>query len=150
MFLDLISLSDIVFLESVERDEALSELLEVICRKNSAINRQECLNALIEREDKMTTVIKKDIAVPHAVLRDDNKTCIALGISKKGVDFDESSPDKSSVHLIIEILFEQNNTEAHLAILKDVLELTETPDFFTTLVQCETTADAYRYLESLK
>ena len=149
MFLDLISLSDVVFLESQERDECLSELLEVICRKNPGIDRSSCLNALIEREDKMSTVIK-DIAVPHAVLKDDKKTCIALGISKKGVDFDESSPDKSSVHVIIEILFEQNNTEAHLAILKDVLELTKTPDFFTTLVQRETPADAYRYLESLK
>lgn len=150
MFLDLLDLSDITFLESSERDESLSELLEVMCRKHPAINREASLEALITREDKMSTVVRNGTAVPHAVFKDDTETCIALGISKRGVDFDESSPEKSSVHIIIEIMFEQKNTEAHLEVLKDVLLLTEKPDFFTTLVQCETPADAFRYLESLK
>ena len=46
-----------VGLESSEKEECFAELLEVLVAKNPEINRKEAMNALIAREEKMSTAV---------------------------------------------------------------------------------------------
>ena len=59
-----------VGLESSDKEECFAELLEVLVAKNPEINRKEAMNALIAREEKMSTAVFPFVAVPHALWKD--------------------------------------------------------------------------------
>ena len=87
-----------VALESTEKEECFAELLEVLVAKNPEINRREAMNALITREEKMSTAVFPFVAVPHALCSSAGDTLVAVGISKAGIEFESPLPPVSSYH----------------------------------------------------
>ena len=76
-------------LESTEWDECFSELLEVMIENNPKIIRTQAISALVQREEKMSTAVFPSVAVPHATCNSVKETQIVLGISSRGVDFED-------------------------------------------------------------
>ena len=151
----LISPSDIIIrMESTEKEESFAELLEVLVVRAPEINRNEALKVLINREDKMSTAIFPSVAVPHGICSSIKKTAIAIGISKKGIEFEPVDPEKSRtnpiVNIIFEILFEQDDTGTHLQVLRDILQLVSQPEFVTKMLSMNTSQEVYDYITSLE
>jgi len=151
----LLNPSDIIIrLESAEKEEAFAELLEVIVAKTPGLNRNEAMNVLITREEKMSTAIFPYVAVPHGVCSSIKKTAIAIGVSHKGIEFETVDSDKNStspiVNIIFEILFEQEDTGTHLHILRDILQLVSQPEFVTKMLQVKTSQEAYDIITSME
>lgn len=140
----------ILNLESEDRDECLAELLEVLVKHQPQINRKEALSNLMLRESKMSTAVYPNVAVPHSVCKSVKKTCIALGISKNGIDFGstEISPEKLPVKIIFEILFEEADTEGHLRILRDILRLVEQPELVKELLEAKDSKEIFGIIEN--
>lgn len=155
MLSGLISPADIkISLESFEKEECFAELLEVIVANGAKIDRREALNALIEREDKMSTAVFPHVAVPHAISNSIGRTAISIGISKKGIEFEPldttTNPKNPIVNIIFEILFEEQDTELHLHILRDVLALVSNPDFFEQILKANSSQEVYNIIEALE
>ena len=55
-----------VDLESSDKDELFEEMVELFARGGCELDRAEALDALIAREEKMTTGIVPSVAIPHA------------------------------------------------------------------------------------
>lgn len=137
-------------LESSDRDECLAELLEILVKQQPQINRKEALDNLMLRESKMSTAVYPDVAVPHCVCKSVKKTCIALGISKKGIDFGstEVSPQELNAKIIFEILFEEEDTEGHLKILRDILRLVEQPQLMQSIKDAKDSQEIFGIIEN--
>lgn len=138
MFSSLIKPENIILdLESTEKDVLFAEMVENIVNSHLSVDRNEALEALIAREDKMNTCVKSGIAVPHALCASVTQPVVSIGISRGGVDYEIGGgavPDskESLVHLVIMILFEQGNAERHLHILSECASILQTPAFYQT------------------
>ena len=95
-------------LESAEKDEVFEEMIEMIVASQPSVDRQDALNALMQREAQQTTGIIPGIAVPHAQCASVHGTALALGLSRTGVEYD--SLDGSPVNFIIMMLFAEGDT----------------------------------------
>jgi PTS system fructose-specific IIC component/PTS system nitrogen regulatory IIA component len=120
-----------VDLEAEDKDEAFEELVDHFCQAENLNAREELLDALRERETKMSTGIQKGIAIPHGKTNAIDKVRGVLGISRKGVDYD--ALDGEPVYLLFMIVAPQQDSEKHLRVLKRLAELLETPQFYIDL-----------------
>ena len=141
-----------VGLESSEKEESFAELLEVLVAENPALDRREAMQALIQREEKMSTAVFPCVAVPHALCSSAGDTLVAIGVSRQGIEFEspdpETNPGHPVVNVIFEILFEEKDTETHLHVLRDILALVSNPDFVKNVLQAKTSKEVYDIIES--
>ncbi len=149
MISDLLTCKEIITdLESTEKEECFAELLEPLVAKFRQLNRSEAMAALISREDLKSTAILPGVAIPHAVTGHKlGSPAIAIGISRKGIEFDsvESSINEKNplVKLIFEIFFEEDDAVKHLQVLRDILQLVSNQDFLNEVIKAQTPQEVY-------
>lgn len=148
MLSKLISPADIkINLESTEKEECFAELIEVAVSKQPQISRTEALEALCQREEKLSTAIFPFVAVPHAICKSIKKTSLIIGISRKGIEFDSVEPEGNSKYSVVNIVFltllEENSTEEHIHVLRDILQIVSAPDFVNRVLQANTSLEVY-------
>jgi len=131
----------LINLESTEKDEAFAEILENMISSQPQINRSEAMDALEERESKMSTGILPGIAVPHTLCKSVKGLEGAIAISKEGIDYD--SLDKKLVHIVFMFLFEPGETEKHLKLMKELASILQSPDFYTEIMSQTTAQGVY-------
>ncbi|MDR1389421.1 MAG: PTS sugar transporter subunit IIA [Treponema sp.] len=118
-------------IEAEDKDEAFEELADAFCQASKLDIREEILDAVREREAKMSTGIQKGIAVPHGRTGAVDRVRGILGISRRGIDYD--ALDGEPVYLLFMVLAPQTETEKHLRVLKRLAEMLQDPRFFTDL-----------------
>ena len=119
-------------LEAEDKDEVFEEMVDKFCQGKNANIREEILEALWERESKMSTGIKKGIALPHGKTSVMTDVQGILGISKKGIDYD--ALDGQPVYILFMILSPQTDSENHLRILKRLASLLGNHQFYVDLL----------------
>jgi PTS system fructose-specific IIC component/PTS system nitrogen regulatory IIA component len=130
-----------VDLEAVDKEEAFEEMVDHFCQAEKNGAREEILEALREREAKMSTGIRKGIAVPHGKVTALDQVYGVLGISRKGIDYD--ALDGEPVYLLFMLLAPPGDSERHLRILKRLAELLENPQFYMELLSQKDPQGAY-------
>ena len=133
-----------VNLEAEDKDEAFEELVNHYCQAGKSKARKEILDALRKREAKMSTGIQKGIAIPHGNTDAVNHVCGAIGISRKGIDYD--SLDGEPVYLLFMVVAPSKETERHLHVLKRLAELLENPQFYIDLQSQKDAQGAYKII----
>jgi len=108
-------------LMSKTKSDVLGELVEAIKKTDSALDRQELLNAITLRESKMTTIILPGVAVPHGYCSAIHGIIGAMGFSREGIEFDSEYRDP--VHLFFLLLMDESSCEQHLRVLSRLLEM---------------------------
>jgi len=119
-------------LEAEDKDEAFEELVDQFCQIKKSEARENILEALKERESKMSTGIQKGIALPHGKTNAIDRVQGILGISKRGIDYD--ALDGQPVYLLFMLLAPQTEAEKHLRLLKRLAGLLDNPQFYTELL----------------
>lgn len=138
----------IIDLQSDDKDELFEEMVQAIYSENSWINREAAIKALNDRESQMSTGIMHGIAVPHATCDFVDGCLGAIGVSKKGIDYE--SLDGAPVNLVFMLLFGPNGNDIHIEALKnlaviltnidlvnELLEKTSPQDFYDALCEAE-------------
>ncbi len=108
-------------IKAKDKFDAIEELARVFEGSEVCSNIDDLVNALKEREEIMTTGIGFGIAVPHAKIRAVNKIAFAIGISRKGIDFD--SIDGDPVNLIILAAAGERQHKEYLKLLSQIMGL---------------------------
>jgi PTS system fructose-specific IIC component/PTS system nitrogen regulatory IIA component len=134
-----------VGLEAEDKDEAFEEMVDHFCSASISNAREEILDAVRERENKMSTGIKKGIAIPHGKTGAVDSICGMLGISKNGIDYD--ALDGEPVYIMFMILAPVRDTELHLKILKRLAELLDNPQFYTELASQSDSNSAWQVIK---
>jgi mannitol/fructose-specific phosphotransferase system IIA component (Ntr-type) len=112
-------------LESKTKDEVFEELIETIAGPHPEYDRQEMLDAVISRENRMNTVVLPGIAVPHGYYNAVKGIAGAMGFSRAGIDYGGPGP----VHSIFMLLMDQASREHHLRVLSRLLDLFNSESF---------------------
>lgn len=134
-----------VDLQAEDKDEVFEELVDRFCHVIKSDAREEILQALREREMKMSTGIQKGIAIPHGKTTAVDKVYGMLGISRKGIDYE--ALDGNPVYLLFMILGPVGDSEKHLRVLQRMAELLANPQFFTDLVSQKDPQGVYGVLK---
>ena len=131
-------------LESTEKDELFEELAEVMYAAVPELDRKEVVASLAAREGKMTTGIMHGVAVPHALLPGMGRTIGAIGISRRGIDYD--SLDKAPVHVVFMLIGAQGETERHIKALKRIADVLQIPGFVDRMMRCTSASEVHNFL----
>ncbi|MCL1833756.1 MAG: PTS sugar transporter subunit IIA [Leptospirales bacterium] len=101
--------------------DAIEELAKVFDGRDLCNDIDSLINALKEREAIMSTGIGAGIAIPHAKLQTVNEMAFAIGVSKKGIDFD--SMDGYAVNLIILVIAGEKQHKDYLRLLSNIMAI---------------------------
>ena len=74
-------------LQGSSKQEIIENLLDILVKTGKVKNRAGALEALLEREAKMSTGIQQGVAIPHCKTDAVNELLACVGIKKDGVDF---------------------------------------------------------------
>ena len=105
-------------LKGSTKEQIINELLDILVAAGKITDREAAYNAVMDREQKMSTGMKHSIAIPHgksATIRD---LVAAIGISEKPVDFD--SLDHEPCRIFIMTLSPVEKTGPHLQFLAEI------------------------------
>jgi len=114
-------------LESTTKTGVFGELVGTIALPNSEFDRQKLLDAITERESKMSTNILPGIAIPHGYCSNIQNIIGAIGISRAGIEF--GGEDQNPVHLVFMLLMGEKAREKHLQVLSQLWELINSKAF---------------------
>ena len=120
-------------LEAEDKEEVWEELVDLFVSDNNRNMTKEIIDAIRERETKLSTGIKNGIAVPHARLDSIKEICGVIGISPEGLDYD--SLDGQPVHAVFLVLSPGGDCFSYLRVLRRLALLLEMPDFYPSLVK---------------
>lgn len=88
-------------LNARRRDEAIRELVGLVHAKHRLRNFDEVLQAVMDREQKMSTSLENGIAVPHGKSASLDKLLVAVGLKQKGIDFNSADGEPSKIIILI-------------------------------------------------
>ena len=100
--------------EVLEKESAIRQLLDLLCRKHAAIPFDYAWRAILEREKQGATFIGAEIAIPHARLEGIDTTVLAIGVSKLGICDPESSNTATIMFLMLSPI---NRPDSHIKLL---------------------------------
>ncbi|MDR0540153.1 MAG: PTS sugar transporter subunit IIA [Spirochaetaceae bacterium] len=105
-------------LKGTTKDAIISELLDVLVSGGKITDRTSALNAIMERENKMSTGMKHGIGIPHGKTSTVSDLVACIGISDAPVDFD--SLDGEPCRIFIMTLSPLEKTGPHLQFLAEI------------------------------
>jgi len=130
--------------EAEDKDEVFEELVDLLVTQYRLDCRDDILEAIRRREEKMSTGIKRGIAIPHAKTPLVQGVIGVIGISATGIDY--QSLDGEPVHLLFLLVSGEADAGLHLAVLKKIALLVETPDFTTGVLAARDAEAAHQAL----
>lgn len=122
-------------LEGTTKKEVIKELIDLLVGSYKLDCADEILEAICEREKKISTGIREGIAIPHGKSHRLHGIYGAMGISVAGIDYDALDGEK--VKLIFLIVSSENHSDQHLEILKKIALCVEHQDFFGHILEAE-------------
>jgi PTS system nitrogen regulatory IIA component len=105
-------------LKGSTKEEIINELLDILAAADKIQDRGAAYNAVMEREQKMSTGMKHGIAIPHGKSAAIHDLVACIGISDKPVDFD--SLDHEPCRIFIMTLSPVEKTGPHLQFLAEI------------------------------
>jgi len=151
-----IELSKLLCPESIELDlsgkkkpEIIRELVEVVSRGEAMDDTDALYDAIMEREELVSTGIGNGIAIPHCMTSSINTTRMAFGRKKEGVKFD--SVDNQPVSLFFLLVGPEGNPNHHLQILSKLARYLHDESFCRSLLEAGSPGevlDAFRTREN--
>jgi len=109
------------------KEAVFRELVDKVSASFGFPDREEILRAVQEREKKMSTGIRRGIAIPHGKTKAVRGVAGVIGYSRQGIDYE--ALDGEPVHLFFFIVSSEDSAAAHLEVLKQVARLLEIPEF---------------------
>jgi PTS system nitrogen regulatory IIA component len=131
-------------LKGSTKKEIINELLDILVRTGKIQDRIAALNAVLEREEKMSTGMKHGIAIPHGKCSAIDDLVACIGIAEKPVDFD--SLDHEPCRIFIMTLSPVEKTGPHLQFLAEVSLLFKSAEKRTEILNAKTPEEVLKIL----
>ena len=134
-------------LEAVDKMEAIEELIDLLISEHelSLRDRDEVIEIVFQRERSMSTGVGETIAIPHGSIDCIEEIVGAIGISKKGIDFE--SFDGAPVHIVILLLVPKTKFGKHIKTLAQIARTLGQEEIRNSICLAETSEDVLDILE---
>jgi len=118
--------------EGNTKKQVLEELVEALAANKGEIDKDELLNALLEREKLGSTGIGDGVAIPHGKLNGLDNIILLFGKSGQGIDFD--AIDGKPVCLIFLLVAPADSAGLHLKALARLSRMLREKEFKNSLL----------------
>lgn len=145
---DYLSSQRILFLNTTTREETLHALVDVAYKDGVVVKPQEFYQALLRREQIVTTGIGMGVAIPHAKLENLEDFFIVMGILHHGVDW--QALDRAPVRLVFMIGGPDNKQKEYLHILSALTAALKDEDRRKKILQAATTQEVLNLIKALQ
>ena len=105
-------------LKGTTKEEIINELLDILVAAKKIDDRKAASDAIMDREQKMSTGMKHGIAIPHGKSPTINDLVACIGVSDAAVDFD--ALDHEPCRIFIMTLSPVEKTGPHLQFLAEI------------------------------
>ncbi len=113
--------------ESKTKEELFEEMVQLFVENGLVPDREVAVETLLERERKMSTGIAPGFALPHGKLEGISGVQMALGVIRRGMDFE--ALDDEPVYVVIVLFSEAGNPVPHIEALSEIGRLLSVPGF---------------------
>jgi fructose-specific phosphotransferase system IIA component len=97
------------------KEEIITELVDMLAAAGKLLDRDQVLAAVFDREKSMSTGMEHGIALPHAKTDGIADIAVAVGIKRKGINFD--SMDGEPARLFIMVVSPKKTSGPHVQFL---------------------------------
>ena len=104
-----------VSLKGDTKEKVIEELVDLLAKAGRLSDRDRVLSDILERESRMSTGMQHGVALPHARTEGIQSAAIAIGILKRGVDF--QTIDGSPGRIVALIASPANDEAPHMQVL---------------------------------
>jgi fructose-specific phosphotransferase system IIA component len=140
--LSLIKWENIILdLKAETKEAALAELVDMLAARGRLYNRDEVLNAVLARENIMSTGIQHGIALPHAKTDGVNDLHVVVGIKKTGIDF--NSLDGEKARLFVLVVSPKKRDSQHVPFLAAVASVLKNAEVRERIINAASNEEAY-------
>ena len=126
------------------KDEALVELCNMVSDNPAVTDPDDFLTAIRDREKIMSTGIGTGIALPHTRITSLKDFVIAVGRSKKGIDYE--SLDGLPVNIFVILGAPERKRREFLKLIAGIGKIFEKPGFNKKFMDAETSEDMFELL----
>ena len=133
-------------LESTGKVDGIRELIDMLDTAGYLTDSDAFLKSVLEREKVGSTGIGKGIAIPHSRTSAVREVVVAIGRSKKGIEFD--SLDNRPVHLIFLIAAPIESGGLYLKALARLSRLLRYQEFRNELMNAATVEEVVEVVSS--
>ncbi|VGO17337.1 PTS system fructose-specific EIIABC component [Pontiella desulfatans] len=133
-----------VDLKADTKDGIIEEMIDRLVAAGKIKDRDAALEAVKERESKMSTGMQNGVAIPHGKTDAVKSLVAAVGLNKDGVDFD--SMDGAPCTIFIMTVSPTKRTGPHIQFLAEVSRLISQPAEREKLLAAKTHGDIYEIL----
>lgn len=121
--------------DAPSRNDVIEALVDLLHKKKKIDDKDFFYQAVIEREEIVTTGIGMGVAIPHAKFSDLHKFFIAIGVLKKGVDW--GSLDGTPVRIVFLIGGPDDKQTEYLQILSGITVALKNEERRKAILQAE-------------
>ena len=131
-------------LKGSSKKEIINELLDILVGTGKIQDREVALNAVMDREEKMSTGMKHGIAIPHGKCNATEDLVACIGVSEKPIDFD--SLDHQPCRIFIMTLSPVEKTGPHLQFLAEISLLFKSSEKRDEILKAKTPEEVQKIL----
>jgi nitrogen PTS system EIIA component len=124
-----------VGLSSLDKPSVLRELLQILIDAGKVSNKDEILDALLQRESLQSTGLEAGIAVPHAKSAAVSSLTLAIGIAPNGIDFDAIDHQPSKLFFLM--LAPPDQSGPHIEALAEIARMSKSKAFCSALMKAD-------------
>ena len=134
-----------ISVSATDKRNTLETLINILVETYQLNNRQEMLDAVLEREALMSTGVGKGVAIPHGKVNAVQEVIGSLAILNPGVDF--SSPDGVPVQIAILLVASIKETGPHIRALAHISRVLQDENVRLSLLNARSPKDVLEILE---
>jgi fructose-specific phosphotransferase system IIA component len=131
-------------LQSVTKSEIIRELIDVLDVCGKILDKSKILQAVLEREQMMSTGIGNSVAIPHGKSSGVQDLAVALGITDHDVNFE--ALDGKPVRIVFMLVGPEKSSSAHIKMLSRISRLLNQAAFRRKLIEAHSAHDAMRII----
>ncbi len=131
-------------IQHFEKKAILEEMIDLAHASGKVRNRDQVLQAVVERENMMSTGIGNGVAIPHGKSAGMDDLLVALGITSQDVNFD--SLDGKPVRIVFLLIGPETASSLHIKMLSRISRLLNQAVFRQKLIEAKSSSDAMRII----
>ncbi len=125
---DFIKKENIVFLDTNDMEETVEILVENAYNSGIIKDKKMFINAVLEREELVSTGIGLGVALPHAKLLEIEDFFVVIGINKEGIDWDAIDRNPVGIVFLMGGPEKENSQKEYLKIISKFMLLIKNKD----------------------
>ena len=128
------------------KQQAIFELVDLLCAKVGLMDREALREAVWNRELTRTTGIGHGLAIPHGKVVGCERLCMAIGLTEQPIEF--GAIDGQPVQLVILLASPVDQTGPHIQMLARISRLMTDEAFRDAIEQAANADEVYRLIQS--